>query len=223
MLLIISQNKKTARSISETFYYMSILSYGTTPHEALSEVSGIYRAALIINPSSFPDINDYVGRLKSYKSDMPVFALTDGDAPPYYDDIFDGVFNRPGFTPALAEKIINYANTNNLARIGDYYLGGFDASNHTVGVYYFHTHLSITKTEAMILRYLIRSYPIPQDARSILKYAFRPSRAPEPSSIRTHLSLMNKKLDAAIGRRIIALEPHEGYIILTPEYLKNKK
>lgn len=220
MLLIISQNKRIARSISDTFHYMSILSYAATPHEALSEVSELYRAVLIIAPESFPDINDYVSRIKSYKSDMPVFALTEATPPSHYPDIFDRVFTRPHFTPALAEKIIDYANKNNRAKIGDYYLGGFDASSSTVGVYYFNTRLNLTKTESMILRFLIRSYPVPQSAQSILKYAFKPARMPEPSSIRTHISIMNKKLEGTIGKRLITLEAGKGYFIMTPEYAK---
>lgn len=223
MLLIISQNKKIARSISDTFHYMSILSYAATPHEALSEVSELYRAALIVAPEGFPDINDFVSRIKAYKSDIPVFALTESAPPLHYSDIFDGIFTKPHFTPALAEKIINYANENNYASIGDYYLGGFDASSSTVGVNYFYTRVGLTKTEAMILRYLIRSYPVPQNAQSILKYAFKPSRMPEPSSIRTHISIMNKKLENTIGKRLITLEAGKGYFIMTPEYAKIAK
>lgn len=223
MLLIISQSKRIAKSIQETFHYMSILSYGATPHEGLSEVSDLYRAILIINPEGFPDIIDYVNRIRSYKSDIPVFAILEGDAPPHYPDVFDRIFVKPSFTPALAERIIGYANDRNSASIGNYYLAGFDASSNTVGVYYFHTKVNLTKTEAMILRYLIRGYPIPQSAQSILKYAFKPSRAPEASSIRTHLSLMNKKFEASIGRRMIGFESGRGYIILTPEYLQNLK
>ena len=220
MLLIISQSKKTARRISESFYLMSILSYGTTPHEALSEVSNLYRAALIVDPNAFPDIIDYVARIKSYNNALPVFALTDNDNSKNWNDLFDGVFTKLQFTPTLATKIIEYANNNNRARIGDYYLAGFDASSHTLGVRYFHTSLDLTKTEAMILRFLIRSYPAPQRAENILKYAFRPSRTPEAASIRTHLSLMNKKFEEGIGRRLIILEPRKGYLILTPEYKK---
>lgn len=219
MLLIISQNNKIARSVSDTFHYMSILSYAATPSEALSEVSDLYRSVLIINPETFPDINDYVLRIKRYKSDLPIFAITNGEAPSYYADIFDAVFTKPDFTPALAERIIDFANESNRAKIGDYYLAGFDASSHTLGVFYFHTKLNLTKTEAMILRYLIRSYPVPQRPENILKYAFKPSRAPEVTSIRTHLSLMNKKFEECIGRKMIALEPHKGYIIMTPEYV----
>ena len=90
------------------------------------------------------------------------------------------------------------------------------------GVNYFDTRINFTKTEAMILRYLIRSYPLPKNAESILKYSFRPSRTPEPASIRTHISIMNKKLEAATGRRMIILEPGRGYLITTPEYAKIK-
>ena len=218
MLLIISQSKKTSRIISETFHYMSILSYGATPHEALSEVSILYRAVLIVNPEGFADINDYVNRIKSYRSDMPIFALTDGEPSRFYYDIFDGIFTRPTLTSSLAEKIIDYANKNNKAKIGSYLLAGLDASSSRVGVYYFYDKINFTKTEAMILRYLIRSYPLPQKAKYILKYAFRPSRTPEESTIRTHISLMNKKFESVIGRKMITLVPGRGYMVLTPEY-----
>ena len=220
MLLIISQSKRLAKSVQETFYYMSILAYGATPHEALSEVSGMYRAALIINPDSFPDIIDYVGRLKSYKSDLPVFGLTDGEEKPFYIDVFDAVFTRNSLTPHLASKIISFANKNNRAKIGDYRLAGFDASSHLVGVRYFDRKVDLTKTEAMILRYLMRVYPIPQSVKEIIKYSFRPSREPEPASIRTHISVMNKKLEAALGKKMIVHAPTKGYLILTPEYEK---
>ncbi len=220
MLLIISQNKKLARRISESFYLMSILSYATTPHEALAEVSNLYRAALIVEPSGFPDIIDFVNRIKGYNGNLPVFAISDEKYDAITSVIFDGVFSRSSFTPALATKIIEFANKNNRAKIGDYYLAGFDASSHTLGVWYFHTALDLTKTEAMILRFLIRSYPVPQTTENILKYAFRPSRTPEAASIRTHLSLMNKKFEKKTGSKLILLEPHKGYLILTPE---NKK
>ena len=218
MLLIISQSKRNARSVSDTFYFMSILSYGATPHEALSEISDLYRAALIINPESFPDINDFVSRIKIYKSDLPVFALTDSEPTSFFPDLFDGIFTKSSLTPALAERIISHANETNRARIGHYHLAGFDASSDLLGVKYFYSKIDLTKTEAMILRYLIRSYPIPQSPKSILKYAFRPSRAPEVTSIRTHISLMNKKISSVAGRKMIISLPHKGYMILTPEY-----
>lgn len=218
MLLIISPNRKIAKGVRDTFHYMSILTYAASPHEALSEVSGIYRAALIINPEGLADVSDYVKRIKAYKSDLPVFALTEGEASPYYADVFDATFTMPTFTPALAERIIQYANENNKAKIGDYYLAGFDASSANLGVKYFDDNIDFTRTEAMILRFLIVKYPVPVNCEDIVKYAFRESRAPSPSSIRTHISLMNKKMNRSIGKAMITFVPRKGYIILTPEY-----
>ena len=220
MLLIISQSKRLAKSVQETFYYMSILSYGATPHEALSEVSGLYRAALIINPESFPDINDYVLRLKSYNTALPVFAFTENEAKSYYPDVFEATFTRQTLTPSLAAKIIDYANQNNRAKIGDYRLAGFDASSNNLGVSYFDRKVSLTKSQALILRLLLRSYPVPQSADKIIKYAFRPSNTSETSNVRTHISMMNKKMEVALGKRMIVHAPTKGYLILTPEYEK---
>ena len=217
MLLIISQSKKDAVSIADTFHFMSILAYGATHHEALSEVSDLYRAALIINPEKFPDIMDYVRRIRSYRRDIPIFALTTANPPSYYPEIFDGCFTLPTFTPALAKQIIEYANENNRAKIGDYYLAGFNASSHNLGVSYFYDKLTLTKTETMILRYLIRKYPLTASSNEIIKYAFRSTRAPEASSVKTHISLMNKKLESQIGKRMIKFVPKKGYIIITPE------
>jgi hypothetical protein len=196
---------------------MSILAYAATHREALSEVSDLYRAALILNPERFPDIMDYVRRIKSYRSDIPIFALTTANPPPYYPEIFDGCFTLPTFTPALATHITQYANENNRAKIGDYYLAGFNASSHNLGVNYFYDKVTLTKTETMILRYLIRKYPLTASSEEIIKYAFRSTRAPETSSVKTHISLMNKKFESQIGKRMIEFIPKQGYIIITPE------
>ena len=220
MLLIISQSKKNARTIADTFYYMGILAYAATPHEALSEVSNLYRAVLILSPNTFPDIVDYVNRIKSYKRDLPIFSLTSTDPASFFPDVFDCCFSMQTLTPELAERIIDYANTSNKARIGDYFLAGFDASSHNVGVNYFYEKLPLTRTESMILRLLIRKYPIPTSCDEIVKYAFRASDAPQPTSIRTHISMMNKKLEKVIKRRMLSFVPRRGYVIVTPEFDK---
>ena len=219
MLLIISKSKKIASDIAETFRYMSILAYGATPAEALTEVSEIYRAVLIVSPEALPDAKDFVRRVHTYKSNLPIFALTDTTLEALTATAFDKVFTRPTFSPALASKIIEYANENSHERIGDYRLGGIDASSDRIGVTYFDIDVQLTKTEALILRYLIRSYPIPRSATEIIKYVFKSSRAPEAASIRTHLSMINKKLEAVMERRAIVLVPSQGYLISTPEYV----
>ena len=223
MILIINPSKKLARSISDTFYHMGILSYGTTPTEALSEISALYRAVLIISPEDFPDARDFVQRIKRYKSDIPLFALCAKDHPVSYFEYFDCIFTNSIFTPALSQKMVEYAKENGHSEIGDYRLSGINASWDHLGVSCFARQIKLTKTETMILRYLIKSYPLPVNAESILKYAFRPSRAPETASIRTHISGMNKKFEEIFGRKMITLVPHEGYLILTPEYAAGKK
>ena len=222
MLLIINPSKKLARGVSDTFYYMGILSYPATPSEALSEISQLYRAVLIISPDELADARDYVERLRRYKGDIPIFAICQKDKSLSYEDIFDRVFLNPIFSPTLAKKILEHANQNEYAGIGDYRLAGFNASWDHLGISCFSRKLRLTKTEAMILRYLIRSYPLPVNAEDILKHSFRPARAPESASIRTHISGMNKKFEKIFERKMIALIPHKGYIILTPEFMHNK-
>ncbi len=218
MLLIINPSKKLARGVSDTFYYMGILSYGATPSEALSEISQLYRAVLIIFPSELADAKDYVDRLRGYKGDIPVFAICTEDDCAKYEEIFDRVFVKPVFSPTLAKRIVEYANQNEYAGIGDYRLAGFNAGWDHLGISCYSRKLSLTKTEAMILRYLIRCYPLPVNSDSILKHAFRPGRTPEAASIRTHISGMNKKFEIVFKRKMITLVPHKGYIILTPEF-----
>ena len=126
---------------------------------------------------------------------------------------------RPTFSASLAKRIISHANNNHLAKIGDYRLAGLDASIDFPFPIYFSSKVRLTKTETMILRFLIRSYPLSMKSSDILKYAFRPTRAPESASVRTHISFINKKFEEQAKRRMITLVPHNGYLILTPEYV----
>jgi hypothetical protein len=197
---------------------MGILSHPATPAEALSEGSSIYRAALVINPDELPDPRDFVKRMRSYKTDLPIFAFCPNEINPAYEEIFDGCFTRPSVTPNIAEKIVRYANENKHARIGDYRGAGFNASSNLPVAYYFLDRLELTKTEKMILRFLIRSYPLPRSAKDIIKYAFKAGRTPEPSSVRTHISAMNRKMKKVIGRKMIGFIDKRGYLIITPEF-----
>ena len=84
---------------------------------------------------------------------------------------------------------------------------------------YFGKPLPLTKTEAMILKTLIVTYPRPTSAKEVLKYAFKQNKTPEASNIRTHISVINKKFRAVAERNLIALTVGEGYVILTPELM----
>ena len=217
MILVINRSKKAARNLAETFYYMGIVAYGTTPSEALSEISLRYSAVIVMNPSALADKDDYVTRLRSYAR-IPVFAMT--DEPDEKDNIiFDKVMKMSTYASVVIDKIGDYCDENKLRIPGVYKLAGLDLSFFLNTPTYMFTALSLTKTELMLLRTLIRTYPQPTDAKEILKYAFRQSRLPDPANVRTHISVINKKFRAISKRNLITLTVGEGYRILTPEII----
>lgn len=218
MVLIISSSKKTAEVISDMFHYMGVISCAATPTEALSEFSGLYRAALVINPCLLPDHEDFVKKLRSYASAVPIFAITEGTC--HKESIFDGTFKDSIYSSTLLEEIIRYQSERGLPLCAHYRVAGIDASCTKERVTYFDKPIAFTKTETMIMRYLIAAYPTPQSAKRIVKYAYKPTKKPEISSIRTHLSVMNKKFKEATGKNLCLAIEKEGYVIATPMVLK---
>ena len=215
MILIISKNKKHSAPISEMFYFMGVLSHTATPTEALSLISPIFNCVLIINPDTLADKADYAARLRSYFT-IPIFALSDANND-IDNIIFDGVIKSSTYAPRILSLIANHSDNTDMKIPGTYRLAGIDASVHLRSPMYFDKVIPLTKTEVMILRSLICAYPSPLAAKEILKYAFRQSRRPEESNVRTHISVMNKKFREISGRCLTVLTPGEGYRIMTPE------
>ena len=215
MVLIINKSKKEAQRLSEMFYFMGVLSYGATPHEALSEISPVYSAAIIMNPGALAFKEDYVARLRSYAK-IPIFAISDTHDT---DDtiIFDGVIKGRPYASKILHYITDFCTLRDLKAPGVYLLAGIDASVDLTTSAYYSVALPFTKTELMILRTLITTYPTPAKAPLILKYAFKSTKKPELANIRTHLSVMNKKFREIAERNLVVLTPGEGYRILTPE------
>jgi DNA-binding response OmpR family regulator len=116
----------------------------------------------------------------------------------------------------IAERLIEYCDAHELPIPGHYTALGIDVSADLEGATYLWQPLPFTKTECMILRFLIRAYPTPVNAERILKYAYRPSRRPDAANIRTHVSIMNKKFRELTGRSLIEAEFGEGYRIVAP-------
>lgn len=218
MVLIISSSKKRAQLINDIFYYMGIISHAVTPSEAYSEFSGIYRAALVIEPDSLPDAEDFVAKLRSYATGVPVFAIS--DTKNYSGEIFDGSFLGSIYSSTLVEEIVRYQSERRLPLSAHYRIAGIDASCTNERVSVFDKTISFTKTETMILRYLIACYPTPQSAKRIVKYAYKPTKKPEIASIRTHVSVMNKKFRELTGKGLFAAIDKDGYVISTPEVAK---
>ncbi len=213
MILIISKSRKEALSISDALFFMGNLSVAATPSEALSEVSTVFRAAVIVNPDALADSRDYARRLRSYVSEIPIFAL----GATKNTDVFNKNLPKATSTPELISEIYEYTLENELPVPGTYRLAGFDLSSYLKTPVYFFTGLPLTRTEAMLARVLIRFYPRPLKAEQIIKYAFRQSRLPSAASIRTHISIINRKFRKISGRNMIQMSDGKGYIILTPE------
>lgn len=219
MLLVISQSKKKAQIISDIFYYMGVVSYAATPREAFSEISGLYRSVLLIDPEELPDEEGFTEKLRSYSSSLPIFAISDSNK--YNTELYDGCFRNSAYSSTLVEEIVRYQNEHRLPLTAHYRLAGIDASCNIERVTVFDKSTLFTKTETMILRYLIASYPTPQNAKSIIKYAYKPTKKPEIASIRTHISVMNRKFREIAGKNLFANIDKEGYVISTPEILSS--
>ena len=217
MVLIISASKKKAQVISDIFYYMGVVSYAANPKEAWSEMSSLYRAALILDPEELADAESFVEKLRSYAASIPVFAISDNEK--YNTDLYDGCFKNSIYSSTLIEQIVRYQNDHRLPLTAHYRIAGIDASCDSERVTVFDKSTSFTKTETMILRYLIAAYPIPQSAKNIIKYAYKPTKKPEMASIRTHISVMNKKFREITGRNLFVGIEKEGYVVSTPEIL----
>ena len=219
MILVINRRRKDAVAVSEILYYMGILSRACTPVEALNEISTKYKAVVIMDPEKLPDAVDYLKRLKSYAS-VPTFAVSDKISHYEYKDIFDGVFNFSILSTTLIRGINEYCKIRELPLVGDYRVAGINANADQRAVRFFNDTIKLTRTETMVLRFLIRSYPLPVDANDILHYAFKISKLPERASIRTHICVINKKFIKLSGRKLVSLVSAKGYVLDTPETRK---
>ncbi len=210
MILIISSKRRSAASVSDIFHFLSVLSYHATPMEALSEITTLYHAVLILEPDELPDKIDYVARLRSYTPGIAVYALTDSQDV-INNKIFDRVFDYSSINAELPDRMNEYADERGIHPIGEYSYAGIDANYYKRFITYFNRAFPFTKTEAMIIRTLIATYPYPVPVKTLLKFAYKSSRLPEASSVRTHISIINKKLRSAGEELAIRMVAGEGY------------
>ena len=219
MILIISSTKESASCISEMTFYMGMLSYGVDLGEAFSELSDLYKAAIILSPSKIPSPESYLKELSPYLNGIPLFAF--GETDEKLSHYFSRTFPQEESLGDALMKISRYALENNLPSPSEYRLAGLDLSPDLSEPSYFYTPIPLTRTQAMIVRFLIRSYPTPATAEQILKYAYKESRVPEISNVRTHLSIINKKFREKTSRNLIMPVFKRGYVIMTPEMIHN--
>ena len=212
MILIIDKTKKKAEQISGVFRYMGVLATPCSPLDAIRTVCPTYKAILVIEPKNLPELEFLLPKLDCVRLGIPTFALSDSA-----DSRFDLTISRNLGSASVLSAMNKYLTELRLKPIGEYMLCGIDAGVARAHASYLGSRLPFTKTELMILKYLMVNYPSPQLVSHILGHAFTPSRAPEAGGVRTHISVMNKKFRTKYGRNIIGHIPDRGYVIITTE------
>ncbi len=209
MVLIISQSAKRAAAYRDMLYYMGIPSetmIGNVPHNTALR----YRMGLIISDDREIE-KEYIKRLKLTLGKLPLFSV--GNAKNE-----DGVlyaFPKSATANEIIKKGEKMIEALALTPVCEYALFGIDASAKNESVSYFGKRIHLTKSELLILRTLIAAYPSSLKASEILKIAFKESRAPMASSVRTHISMINKRFNLAFDNKIIFSE-NGGYKIKNP-------
>jgi DNA-binding response OmpR family regulator len=136
--------------------------------------------------------------------------------------VFDLIIKRSTYASKILEHIRRYCESVGIQPPGSYSLDGIKAFAASKTPTFVHSELPLTKTETMILRTLIKTYPRRVGASEILKYAFRQSRIPDISNVRTHISVINKKFRGLRGENLITFEEGRGYVILTPAVISGE-
>lgn len=217
MVLIIDRSLRAGESVADMFRYMGVLSRAVKPQNAVTEISPRYRAVLLPNPRAIIDLPDFISRFRHSCAGIPIFALLhDGEDSPLAT-LFDRTFPEETTSSLVLMGMREYCRGTHRYLPGDYYLYGIDASAVRRGVFFFDRPLSLTRTETMLLRFLIRAYPLGVSAEEILRVLFRSSARPEVSDVRTHVFGINKKFRLAEGRPLIFMTRGVGYRILTSE------
>ena len=207
MILITDTDKTRRDTVAEMFYYMGVLSKAVPPEEVEREISQEYSALLFSSAKETPGAEEISAKVRGLGM-ATVVAITDEAS-----DAFDLTFSPGTYAAAIAAAISEHRGMMGLFPLGRYECMGIDASADRSTPSYLGEALPLTRTEAMILRYLIRIYPRPATPGEILRYAFRGSRTPELSSVRTHISIMNKKLRGIIGRALTESNGKGGYLL----------
>lgn len=216
MILIIDKHKRNAQMMADIFYYMGILSKGITPYEAGTSIYPAFHAILIVNPDGIVAVDELVEKIKHYAKSTPIFSISD-NPDNSYSNLFDMNFSNDVYSSDVATAIINYQFENGLREIGRYKLNGVEAMCEMTYLKYNGQLIRLTRTEMMIVRFLLVSFPQSVSSNDILNYAFKPTKAPTSANVRTHISLINKKFSEANGKCLIKYLPAKGYVINTPK------
>lgn len=213
MILIIDNDTVSTHAICEILNYAGIPSLVTHRYKPSSHADR-YRAVLFTSPE-----DDFVcNEVKAQISDVPLFAFVPKASVSHYlsKRLYDGVMAIDGISSLIIRRITDHQREFMLPVSGEYRLAGIDASvEYKNECYYFDTRIRLTKTECVILRFIIASFPRAVGASEIALHVFKPDKMPDSSNVRTHICSLNKKFAAATGYRPI-ISAEAGYMANTP-------
>lgn len=213
MILIIDNDAVSTHTVSEILNYAGIPAAVTRSYRPSAHADR-YRAVIFTNPYD----DAICEQVKAQISAIPLFAFVNRSAISFYTSkrLYDGVFGIEDISSLFVRRITDHQREFMLPVSGEYRLAGIDASvEYKNECYYFDTPIRLTKTECMILRFVIASFPRAVDAREIANHVFKADKMPEYSNVRTHICSLNKKFAAATSHRPIA-SIEAGYIAATP-------
>lgn len=222
MILIIDNDRRVAQDLANMLYYMGFLCRAIKPAEFASTIAPKYRAIVLTEPSRLQSPVNLIETIRKYVGTTPIFAK---EGVSRLEEVAENVkvYSKSSFASELSGFIADYCTEKYLPVPGRYNIAGLNVSVDGKSPTYFDRALPFTKTENMILRYLIRTSPTPTKPQDILKHAFRPSQMPELSNVRTHVSIINKKFRELEGKNLICSTP-SGYklTILISDEAKSK-
>lgn len=209
MILTINDFEKCGYGISDMLYHMGVVSISASPGRAYPDISESIKCVILLSPEDIRERREYAEALRAY-TEAPIFAIYDRCEP---EDrvIFDKVFTSYPSAPEFLEEIIRYTRERGLVPPAAYKTERIDASVKLLLPRFDGCDLPLTKSETMILRAVITHHPAPIRAERILRSAFRNTRMPELSCVRTHISLLNKKFRKAYGENLITQINGKGY------------
>ncbi len=216
MLLIVDKSRKNGKIMCNIAYISGILSHSVTPYELLKEISPHYSAVLMVNPDSYKEDREYYDKIRSYILGIPLFAFNTEKSCHRTDEYFDKIFYEK-FSPVVINDMMSFARSNSLRPLGKYCGFGYQASAQYASPEFFDEELSLTKTQLMILRLLLRVYPSKMSTADIFKYAFKSGKQIELASIRTHISMLNKNCRVVTNRNAVEFVANEGYAFNAPK------
>jgi len=211
MILILSEDACARKTVSDMLYILGVICDEHSTSDEILPSASLYRAVFIALPGE--NIEGYKQFVRRRLGNIPIFTVLDRYSLRDSRSDIEYAFKYGEGIPQILSSVIKICKSRSLPPPCEYKRHGLDASFDLCGVYYNGRLLSLTKTETMIIRALIISYPKPLYASGILTLAFRSSRTPEVANVRTHISVINKKLLFLTGRRFISSNEAGKYIL----------